>query len=713
MGSPYLNSGEAIVLTTDRVSADALLYDLMLTTERIVLIDNRYARFEPRIIPLSAIMSVQGGKTPGHDPVITLLFRAGEGGAGQQPLNLVFSQNPLENRKPERDDWVRKLIELSVARQEKVAVAESPAAAGIARDSGLRPTVRHGIAPEKVRPLSNVRSRQPAPAPVTVIPDEVVSGGEIPVSGEKSMTGKMPEEAPPAHTPVRGTPLHPAPTARVIIPQIIEEERTAPVPASPLVEQEDLPVAESDHEALTRSIQTAVRSLTAPEEEGPESPPVMETDQAPERVPRSGSDTEQAADVPTQDKPPDEAEIISALHTGAAEPVPTEPPAFPEPEPAPVPESPVEASGTQVIIPQVIEEEKMTALVPPSPPDEPEAGPVAVSKNEALTRSIQTAVRSLTAREEGGQEPSLITETVPAPERVPRSGSDTEQAAGVPAPDKPPEGAEIISALPAGAEGPVPTEPPALPEPEPVLVPEEAPREGPESHGAPAIPADGMTGSRDQAAPEAAPQPESVPPETPPARHPILPPHEIRSRTKTLAYAAVLLLLIALVAAGAVLLFMQGHGQTGIPVTPATGVAQVTTVPPESRQTATPVPSITAPLVPPAGVWVRVNSTAYYTGQVGNPEQLQQVSGTGDHFYRVLRSNRTVQASVQKQDNSGALLSVEIYRDGTLIGARSVTAPMGTVDLLLNPVTGRPPGLTANDTLPEHAGTPLGRIENY
>jgi hypothetical protein len=110
---------------------------------------------------------------------------------------------------------------------------------------------------------------------------------------------------------------------------------------------------------------------------------------------------------------------------------------------------------------------------------------------------------------------------------------------------------------------------------------------------------------------------------------------------------------------------------------------------------------------------VRVNSTAYYTGQVGNPELLQQVSGTGDHFYKVLRSNRTVQASVQKQDNSGALLSVEIYRDGTLIGARSVTSPMGTVDLLLNPVTARPPGLTANDTLPENAATPVGRIENY
>jgi len=64
MGSPYLNSGEAIILTTDRVSADAVPYDVMLTTTRIFLMDSRYERFEPRIIPLSSILSVQGGKDP-------------------------------------------------------------------------------------------------------------------------------------------------------------------------------------------------------------------------------------------------------------------------------------------------------------------------------------------------------------------------------------------------------------------------------------------------------------------------------------------------------------------------------------------------------------------------------------------------------------------------------------------------------------------------
>jgi hypothetical protein len=71
-----------------------------------------------------------------------------------------------------------------------------------------------------------------------------------------------------------------------------------------------------------------------------------------------------------------------------------------------------------------------------------------------------------------------------------------------------------------------------------------------------------------------------------------------------------------------------------------------------------------------------------------------------------------VQVSVQKQDNSGATLAVGVYRNGTLIGTRSITSPMGAVDLLIDPLTARAPGLTENDTLPEHAATPSG-LENY
>ena len=194
-----------------------------------------------------------------------------------------------------------------------------------------------------------------------------------------------------------------------------------------------------------------------------------------------------------------------------------------------------------------------------------------------------------------------------------------------------------------------------------------------------------------------------------------------------IAYAAALILLIALIAAGAVLLLPQGPGQTDIPQSPTPPLVQVTTFTPETVQPAThassavppattwittPVTPLPASPVPQAGVWVRVNSTANYIGNVGNPELLRAVSGTGNNFYKILRSDRPVQVSVQKQDYSGALLAVAIYRDGMLISSRSVTSPMGAVDLLIDPLTARAPGLTENDTLPEHAATPAG-LENY
>jgi hypothetical protein len=602
MGSPYLNSGEAIILTTNRVSTDAVLYDVMLTSERIFLIDNRNPRFEPRIIALNAILSVQGGKTPAQDPVITLLFRTEERGGDRQPLNLVFSQDPNENRKPERDDWVRSLIQLSINQHEKEEVTETLVRPEVTGETGLRPTVRHGVAPEMVRPLSNVIDRQKTLAPVTVIPDEVEGGGDIPartaaimpVKEERPVPEPVPEKFSTDLTPVRGTPPPiPAPPSRVIIPQIIEELLPVKKTLAPLEEQE--PAAGFDPEALFRAIPTAVRSMTVTEERAPSPRPVAETITTPESVPVVEAAPEQSAAVPplATAVPREVAEIIRALHSGAVKPVTTEPSdtAKPDTEPEPAPELPQEDIHE-------VPESQVTLAIPENAMEEP---------------VDQTTLEAVVMRE------------------------------------------------PAAAD-------------------------------------------------------------LPPVRHPLPPAREIRPLRTTLAYAAVLLLIIALVAAGAMLLLPQGPGQTNTPVTPTATrgqdttlhpeTVQPTTLPPATTRITTPVTSLPASPVIQTGVWVRVNSTAYYFGNIGNPELMQKVSGTGDTFYKVPRSDRFVQVSVQKQDNSGALLAVGIYRDGTLISTRSVTSPMGAVDLLIDPLTARAPGLTENDTLPEHAATPAG-LENY
>jgi hypothetical protein len=609
MGSPYLNSGEAIVLTTNRVSANAVPYDVMLTTERIFFIDNRNARFEPRIIPLSAILSVQGGKTPAHDPVIALLFRTGEEEGTRQPLNLVFSQNPNENRKPERDDWMRTLIQLSIHQHEKEVVTRTPAVREETGKTGLRPSVRHGVAPDMVRPLSNMADHRKEPAPVTIIPDDI-EGGEIPMP-PLAVTPVREESAVPEPedprfdlVPVPETlPSVPAIPTRIIIPQIIEELLPANKTTTPLGGQPPEPAAGIDPEALFRAIPT-LRSMTVTEERTPGPVPGPETVPVPE-VTGTGTASVQETGIspPTDAESRELADIIRALHTASREPVTMEPP--------------------------------------------------------------------------GAAMPDTLPE--PAPE-IPQEGIH-----GIPEP-------HITSSIPENG----------IPEPVRSPVPETVFRQEPAAR------------------------------EASPVRHPLPPAREIRSLRTTLTYAAVLILVIALVAAGALLLLPRGPGQTNSPVSPIPAGVQVTTLPAETVQTTplppatllpvttpppttrivTPVPPLAVSSVPQAGVWVRVNSTAYYVGTVGNTELMQQVSGRGDTFYKVLWNDRPVQVSIQKQDNSGATLAVAIYRNGTLIGSRSITSPMGAVDLLIDPLTARAPGLTENDTLPEHAAKPSG-LENY
>jgi hypothetical protein len=670
MGSPYLSSGEAIILTTNRVSADAVPYDVMLTSERIFLIDNRNARFEPRIIPLNAILSVQGGKTPSHDPVITLLFRSGEVGGARQPLNLIFSQNPNENRKLERDDWIRNLIQLSISLHEREAVPETPVIPDITGETGLRPAVRHSVAPEKVRPLSHGVERQTVPVPVTVIPDEVEGSGEIPV--HKTAVTPVEEEHPKKESvpgepllnfnPVRGSPHRiPDLPSRDNIPQIIEEQLPVTVSMTSPVEQEPVPL--EDTKAQGHSTQIADLSPAATEKPAPESSRIPEPAMTP-AVPVVETGPEQAAAIP--------------------------PPA---------------AAGPREMA-EIIEEQL----------------PVTVS----MTSPVE---------QEPVPEPSRVPEPAMTP-AVPVVETGPEQAATIPPPAAagPREMAEIIRALHIGTGEFVTTEQSDTatsdtpPEPEQAN-PDAGIRESPESHAALTIPENMAEETVSHPAPGAVFQPEPAAAEASPIRHPIPPSREIRPLRTTLVYAAVLLLAIAVIAVVAVPLLSQGPGQPASPpITSTPGIIPGTTSPPVTVQPTTIQPTIVPPVtprittaspspslplsVPLEGVWVGVNSTSNYTGRVGNAGFMQPFSGFGNNFYKVRWSDRTVQVSVQKQDNSGALLAVAIYRNGTLISTSSVTSPAGSIDMLIDPLTARAPGLTADDTRAGYTAPSTG-LENY
>jgi hypothetical protein len=107
----------------------------------------------------------------------------------------------------------------------------------------------------------------------------------------------------------------------------------------------------------------------------------------------------------------------------------------------------------------------------------------------------------------------------------------------------------------------------------------------------------------------------------------------------------------------------------------------------------TPVP--TQVVIPPEGVWVRVVYAGNYHGWVGNPGSLQGVTGYGDQIYKIRDSDGNVQVQISKNDYSGNLLTVEIYRNGDLINRRTRSIPMGSIDLLIDTKTGNPPGSTS------------------
>ncbi|HET6580459.1 MAG TPA: hypothetical protein VFG36_01125, partial [Methanoregula sp.] len=193
MDSPYFERGESIILTTDRVSINSAQYDVLLTTQYLILVDVRYARFQPQKIPLLAILSVKGGKTSTGDLVITLYFSdTSLTGSGQ--MNLIFSQYPGEQRDRERDEWLKNLMERIVAvRQETIGSRTIAPEQGI----GIRPEIRCTIAPEMQPPHTTVIDISPEPVELSIIHDEPESPvPEEPVEVVSVTDAPRPEVAP-------------------------------------------------------------------------------------------------------------------------------------------------------------------------------------------------------------------------------------------------------------------------------------------------------------------------------------------------------------------------------------------------------------------------------------------------------------------------------------------------------------------------------------
>ncbi len=609
MSGPYLESGESIVLTTDRVSLDKVIYDAILTTRQLILIDSQNARFEPRIILLSHIQTVRSGKAATGEPVVIVTHQQTDDTVTGTSI-ILFMQEPLENRKHDRDIWVKKLIELSVSgRVEHILEKTTPPG------EGMHPSVRRRVAPDITRPrLENfpepepkremiVTMDEPEPAthpalfPGMEEPDNVkVQPGDDPgpvwpelPAGETTDNGAGLFNTPAAEPellPVSGQELHDADLndreshhIEVCAPEQLVSQRS---------NTEKTPVEPG---SLTASILTAVQSLTVqrdsippPATDGgipggvkdtPHDTPLQRTSLLPEKPDegQNGELSEEPATLPSPDIQ-DNLPVFDEIHSGVRT-----------------------SSQIPDILPEPVGDERAVT--------EPVAGAPCESEQD-----VQPFVPDR-IKDETGQEPS---------------------------------GTEL---------GQVPVD-------------------GPEETAAPA-PAGG------------APVPGSAVP----------------SGSRLFFMAGGLILCILLVI-GAIL-FMPG--------TQPLEKQPVMVVPtPVPATTALQAPTIIPSTVPQEGIWVRIDSPAYYSGEAGNPGYLQTFSGPGEKYVRILQSDGLVQVSVEKQDYTSEVLLVEIYTNGTLVTSKSTTAPGGSIVLLIDPATGNPPGVPPQET---RNATGTGRLSYF
>ncbi len=190
-GGPYLESGESIILTTDRIRVNSVLYDMLLTTRNLILVDVGHTRFQPLMYPLLSILSVKGGKTANGELVISLFFHETRGKDDPGPMVLVFSQQAGEQRQTERDDWIQKLIKFIVSVRQETINKSGP---GADQKGGIQPSVRHTVAPEMQLPYRSAPDIPSAHIDMIIIPDEP----EVPAFPEETepeVIPANPEEA--------------------------------------------------------------------------------------------------------------------------------------------------------------------------------------------------------------------------------------------------------------------------------------------------------------------------------------------------------------------------------------------------------------------------------------------------------------------------------------------------------------------------------------
>jgi hypothetical protein len=232
------------------------------------------------------------------------------------------------------------------------------------------------------------------------------------------------------------------------------------------------------------------------------------------------------------------------------------------------------------------------------------------------------------------------------------------------------------------------------------------PAAAPPAEAAPATPADAFAAAAAAVAATGQDAP-NIPPVPPLPPVPAAP----RKKSRKILAAAIIIIVILAVVAGGFVVMSTLHKTTV--VTPVVTTVPTTAIPtPTATPTAVPVTVVTTAavpttpqvLIPQTGVWAEITYDKTYTGVVGAPGNQQQVTDTGDHFYRIpTTSDGGVALSVQKSDGSGDLMKATVYNNGAVVKTSSVTGPYGSIDMQISFATPTPTPtvvLTPMPTLP-------------
>ena len=131
MDTQYLTSGESIILTLQDIVVSGVRTDVVLTSTRIILVDDGKDQVIHQSIPFETIGSILTGDNAFHEPTIILTINAPSGET--KTVELIFFRKPGIEKKYERDQLVAKIgehISPSLVHASPSALSPSGNAAG-------------------------------------------------------------------------------------------------------------------------------------------------------------------------------------------------------------------------------------------------------------------------------------------------------------------------------------------------------------------------------------------------------------------------------------------------------------------------------------------------------------------------------------------------------------------------------------------------------